>query len=81
MNVKTEVDAFRIWAYSQPRGWDVTNREVAGALGLSVHRVKTIASSRGWHHRMRSTRAAAFSGTRDGTAALFGRHHQLERWI
>jgi len=44
---------FRIWAYAQPRGWDVTFAEVADALGVSVKSVGAIAQAAGWVQRFR----------------------------
>lgn len=44
---------YRIWAYCEPRGWDVTFREVADALDISAQAVGAIAKHAGWAERFR----------------------------
>jgi hypothetical protein len=56
VSVKTQVLRFRIWAYANPRGWDVTMQDIADALGESMARVRScIANTRGWGGRIRWT--------------------------
>jgi hypothetical protein len=57
---------YRIWAYAAPREWNVTNAEIAEALGESVHRVKRVTTSAGWAQRLRAAR------TGGGHEGLFG---------
>lgn len=47
---------YRIWAYCEPRGWDVTIGEIAEALDLSVSAVSNIVRSARWSSRVRSAR-------------------------
>jgi hypothetical protein len=49
---------YRIWAYCEPRGWDVTHREVADALGLDNWRTVTHAiAGTSWPNKMRTTKS------------------------
>ncbi len=53
---KTQALRYRIWAYSNPRGWDVTMQDIADALGESMARVRScIANTPGWAGRVRWT--------------------------
>jgi len=45
--------AYRIWAYCQPREWDVTIGEIAEALDESMPRVRAVMVWRGWSGRVR----------------------------
>lgn len=49
-----EVDAFRIWQYCRPRGWDRTSRHIADALNIPHRRVIIIIARKGWSSRIRS---------------------------
>ena len=45
--------AFRIWAYANPKAWDVTIPEIAEALDLPQLSVTSILRTRGWLNRVR----------------------------
>ena len=47
--------AYRIWAVANPRGWDLTLRELADELGESFDRVRSICMHAGWAGRLRVT--------------------------
>ncbi len=49
--------AYRIWGYANPRGWDVTIREIASALGERAHRVQRILQNQKWLGRVRTENA------------------------
>lgn len=80
---KTEALAYRIWAYAEPRGWDVTSAEIATALSepgrrLTPQKVANLCRVRGWSRRMRVvycdiSGAADLSDSRDLMAEA--RHH------
>ena len=53
---KTQALRYRIWAYANPRGWDVTTQDIADALGESMARIRScIATTPGWGGRVRGT--------------------------
>jgi hypothetical protein len=58
---RSQALADRIWAYAQPREWDVTIAEVAEALGEPMPAVRAVSAKRGWSQRMR--RAVPKAGT------------------
>jgi hypothetical protein len=53
---------FRIWRYCQPLEWNVTNAEIAEALGEGVHRVRMVTTSAGWAQRLRAARTGGGHG-------------------
>jgi hypothetical protein len=54
VSAKTMALRFRIWAYANPRGWDVTMQDIADALGEGMARVRScIANTPGWAGRVR----------------------------
>ena len=55
MSPRTEAIAYRIWAFADPRGWDVTVADIAAALDLRNTSVQSICTVRRWHGRMRGT--------------------------
>lgn len=59
MNPKTEALAFRIWAYSDPRDWNVTTIDVAEALEVDRNRVSRVVALKRWAGRFRSTSSDA----------------------
>ena len=50
---KTQALRYRIWAYANPRGWDVTYNEVADAIGEPVRSVASVIQHAKWASRMR----------------------------
>jgi hypothetical protein len=56
LSAKTEARAFRIWAFCQPRGWDVTAIEIAEATGLAERQVLRTIELKGWGGRIRQRR-------------------------
>ena len=57
MTLRTEILAFRIWAFAHPKGWDCTLQELADELDESVGRISAVCREKGWSARLR--RAAA----------------------
>jgi hypothetical protein len=55
MTPRSEALAFRIWAYCEPRGWDVTSPEIAEALGEPMPRVRLVCAMKGWTIRLRAS--------------------------
>lgn len=55
LSPRSEALAFRIWAYCEPLGWDVTMQDVADALGVHCNRVVRMAGLKGWSGRFRRT--------------------------
>ena len=65
--IRSDALAFRIYGYAAPREWNVSMREVADALDVSVHRVSgvCVAPNRRWDQRMRgSVRNADYNPAR-----------------
>ena len=62
MNPRTEAIAFRIWQYAAPKGWDVTLRDIADAVGVGLMTVRNILRYKGWAGRVR-VMTADFSST------------------
>jgi len=52
---KKEALAFRIWAFCEPRGWDVTSAEIGEEFGMTAHHVGAFLRGRGWSNRIRRT--------------------------
>lgn len=57
MTLRTEILAFRIWAFAHPREWDCTLQELADALGESVGRISAVCRDKKWSGRLRGTGA------------------------
>jgi hypothetical protein len=55
MSIRTEVLAFRIWAFAHPRGWDCTLQELSDATGESFARISSVCQVKKWNGRLRST--------------------------
>lgn len=53
LSPKSEALAYRIWAYCEPRGWNVTVKELAEELGTSRLRVTGLLGLKGWGGRIR----------------------------
>lgn len=53
MKPAAEAIAFRIWAFANPLGWNVTAEDVAAALGVPRMTVLSIAYHKGWTTRFR----------------------------
>lgn len=56
-NPRTEALAYRIWAYAEPLGWDVSVDDIAAALDVSASRAGRILSIKGWLGRLRASRS------------------------
>lgn len=54
MSPQSEALAFRIWAYAEPFGWNVTASQIADALGVSYQRIAGICRRKGWLGRLRA---------------------------
>jgi hypothetical protein len=50
---KTHALAYRIWAYCEPLGWNVTIEDVAEALDVKEPRVLHVSKVKGWQTRFR----------------------------
>jgi hypothetical protein len=57
MSLRTEVLAFRIWAFAYPRGWDCTLQELADALDESAARIRAVCQVKKWNSRLRGAGA------------------------
>lgn len=55
MTPKSEALAFRIWAYCEPRGWDVNVTEIAENLEAPLGRVVGVLAGKKWLNRVRSS--------------------------
>jgi hypothetical protein len=64
MRPESEALAYRIWAYCEPRGWDVTRSEIAEALGESWHRINRVTVVKGWNRRLRGKNAGFMADPR-----------------
>ena len=53
---RTHALRFRIWQHCEPRGWDVTVREIADALDESVGTISNTLKLAGWLNRVRVSR-------------------------
>lgn len=63
MSVATKTLAVRIWAFAQPRGWDMTVADVADELGETSHRVRRVVQLCGWSGRFRSSTLDTYVAT------------------
>lgn len=54
MTPKSEALAFRIWAFCEPQGWNVTPGEIAEAVGATTQRIGRVLAAKGWTDRVRS---------------------------
>jgi hypothetical protein len=54
MKARTQALRFRIWQYCQPLEWNVTNAEIAEAIGEDINRVRAIIQHAGWSDRIRT---------------------------
>lgn len=61
MSPRTEALAYRIWAYAEPRGWDVSINDIADALDVTVRRCGKVCATKGWTSRLRASRSTARS--------------------
>jgi hypothetical protein len=57
---------FRIWQYASPRGWDVTNVDIAAALDEPVQVIRGTVQAAGWNTHVRTTQLADFRVGKDG---------------
>ena len=55
---RSEALAFRIWAYAEPKGWDVLLADVARDLNVDVARVKWVVVAKRWSGRFRALRCS-----------------------
>lgn len=62
LSPRTEGLAYRIWAVANPRGWDMTEAEIAEALGVSQPAVRRACQLKGWGTRLRKTSCATHQG-------------------
>lgn len=56
LSPKSEALAFRIWAYAEPKGWDVLLADVAKDLNVDVARVRWVVVAKQWNGRFRGLR-------------------------
>ncbi len=54
LSPKSEALAYRIWAYCEPRGWNVTPREIGDEIGICASHVVQLLWRKGWHTRVRA---------------------------
>jgi hypothetical protein len=54
MTPKSEALAFRIWAFCEPRGWDVSTDEIARGIGTYRGIVGRVLHAKGWAGRVRA---------------------------
>ena len=54
--------ALYIYAFCQPREWDVTISEIAEGIGADIHMVQGICHREKWFDRLRNTKREFFSG-------------------
>lgn len=55
LSPKSEALAYRIWAYCEPRGWNVTVAEIAEGIETPQTRVQSVVGHKGWAGRLRAT--------------------------
>jgi len=74
MTPRQQALAFRIWQYCDPREWNVTHKDVADALGVSVAMVSRICRMQkdDWSHRLRATSS-------NGHDTIHGYAYRLEQ--
>lgn len=51
---RTNARRFAVWRYADPRGWDVTFREIGEAIGLHPRAVSDVCRRNNWSSRVRS---------------------------
>ena len=51
---RVEALAYRIWAYAEPMGWNVTSRDIADETGIPWQHVVSIVARRNWTTRLRT---------------------------
>ena len=61
-NPVMEARAFRIWAYANPRAWDVGYSDTAEACNMSRQLVVVVANYKGWLTRFRVESTSRFRG-------------------
>lgn len=58
MSARDEALAFRIWAYCEPLGWDVTSTDIAREMGAPRSKVAAVLARKGWTSRIRSMQSS-----------------------
>lgn len=53
MSPRLEAYAFRIWAYAEPLGWDVSVSDIARETGIRPNIVGRVVNEKGWASRLR----------------------------
>jgi hypothetical protein len=53
LSPKSEALAFRIWAYAEPKGWDVLLADVAKDLNISIAQARWVVTAKRWNSRFR----------------------------
>ena len=59
---RVEALAYRIWAYAEPMGWNVTSRDIADEVGVSASMIGAICRRKGWTNRLRNAVAHPIDG-------------------
>jgi hypothetical protein len=57
LSPKSEALAFRIWAYAEPKGWDVLLADVASDLNVSIAQVRWVVTAKRWNSRFRGLKS------------------------
>ena len=55
MTPRLEALAYRIWAYADPLGWNVTMKEIAQEMGCTQKTASAVLMVKGWTKRLRVT--------------------------
>lgn len=55
MTPRSEALAYRIWAYAEPKGWDVSILELSIALDEHHGHIGRVCSAKDWTHRFRAS--------------------------
>lgn len=71
-NPRTMALAYRIWAYCEPREWDVTIPELAEEMRESVQAINGILRTRGWLNRVRLVTPDHHKGPLYAAGAVWG---------
>lgn len=66
---KTLALRYRIWAFAQPKEWDVTCNEIGEAVGESGRRIGSVLQAAGWISRVRAAEYGPETSFRGGGAA------------
>lgn len=61
--------AYRIWAYADPRGWNVTIPELADEMGVSHQKMTGLLHVRGWLGRVRRGSPRGMDNAMDSRSA------------